>query len=214
MLGRPEEEEEVLGRPEEEEVLGRPDEEDFFELLMGNRVATGLVKNITDSAKLRRTFEAELAQQELRRRFEAELAQQETGEIKVYGYFGIWAKIEYTPRNQFYIVRLEALGAYLSLRKHFKRHDVVFATNKLQVTGNVAVARRVSDDDAMDMIFTRTGHLVNPSPCTFLTFVDSAEVNSRMWALLSLLPLYLQIHNHNKLANLLSLFFNIKEVRQ
>ncbi|KAH7288746.1 hypothetical protein KP509_31G039900 [Ceratopteris richardii] len=163
-------------------MLDRPEEDDFFEELMGNRSVTE---------------EEEMFHEEL-----AELAQQETGEIKVYEYVGTWAKIEYTPRNQFYIVRLEALGAYLSLRKHFKRHDVVFATSKLQVTGNVAVARRVSD---MDMIFTRTGHPANPSPYTFLTLVDSAEVNSTMWALLSLLPLYLQIHNNNKLANLLSL---------
>ncbi|KAH7288756.1 hypothetical protein KP509_31G040800 [Ceratopteris richardii] len=188
----------MLGRPEEEE------EEVLFEQLMANPSLRELVKMVRVSAQLRR-HGATVFPEELWRGFEAELAQQETGEIKVHGYFGIWAKIDYTPRNQFYIVRLEALGAYLSLREHFKKHDVVFATNKLQVTGNVAVARRVSDDDAMDMIFTRTGHLANPSPYTFLTLVDSAEVNSTMWALLSWLPLYLQIHNHNKLANLPSL---------
>ncbi|KAH7428892.1 hypothetical protein KP509_09G022100 [Ceratopteris richardii] len=142
---------------------------------------------------------------ERRKMLEEELEKQEIVEIEVHDYLGIWAKIQYKPRNRFYIVRLEALAAYVALRKHFTKPDVVFATDNLQVTEDVAVARTISDDDAMDRIFTRTAHFVYPAPYTFLTLVDSRELNSKMWALLSLLPRYLQIHNHNKLANLLSL---------
>ncbi|KAH7404669.1 hypothetical protein KP509_15G037100 [Ceratopteris richardii] len=131
-------------------------------------------------------------------------------EARVLRCVGQWAKILYTPRNQFYIVRGDALITYKALRRRFQRHEVVFATDNLQVTPGMAVARRISYDDAMDMIFTRRGHYdvekareLNSK--IFLTLVNSREINSMMWAVLSLFPLYFQIHNHNKMSNLLSI---------
>ncbi|KAH7404670.1 hypothetical protein KP509_15G037200 [Ceratopteris richardii] len=128
-------------------------------------------------------------------------------EVRVLGCIGQWAKVLYTPRNQFYIVRQDALIAYEALMRHFQKHEVVFATDNLQVTPDMGVARSISYDDAMDMIFTGRGHynFGSANSYTILTLVESRELKSNIWAVLSLFPLYLQIHNHNKLSNLLSI---------
>ncbi|KAH7404671.1 hypothetical protein KP509_15G037300 [Ceratopteris richardii] len=140
-----------------------------------------------------------------------ELDKQET-EVKVHEWHDEWAKIQYTPRRQFYIVRQDVLIAYVALKKYFRKHEVVIPTDSLQVTTDMAVARTISYDEAMHMIFTSRAHLGSAARYTVLTFVHSTDVNSKMWAVLSLCPLYLQIHNHNKLSNLLSLIIILFDI--
>ncbi|GLJ33581.1 hypothetical protein SUGI_0675200 [Cryptomeria japonica] len=85
------------------------------------------------------------------------------------------------------------------------KENVIFVERLLTVTGSWAVGMKISHTEAYEKVFTKRYHFSRGADVVLPTIFDYVDLSSKIWGVLSTIPILLQARNYNRFSNLFSL---------
>ncbi|KAH9304584.1 hypothetical protein KI387_008988, partial [Taxus chinensis] len=83
--------------------------------------------------------------------------------------------------------------------------NIIFVERLQTVTSSVSVGKELSHPEAYEKVFFESACFSKGSAYVVPTWIDYTELSSKIWGVLSTIPILLQARNYNRLSNLLSL---------